>query len=190
MIVAELALEEERHGEASKEVKMPHQYSGKFFARTENKSQNHQNSNLHHLYIAEIVTKLRAIYDATVWKGIVARFKISDRPFLECTLRDRFSRDPITPQVIYDATLWKDLAAGSKISDRSIHDAITQQPQSIYDATEWRSITPGSKNQTQKSRSIYDAMVWRIISIGDGLAPHQILSMTGRHRSGCLSMTR
>ena len=145
MIVAELALLTERHGETSKEVKMRHQYSGRFFVKRENKTQNHQHSNLHHLYIAEILTKLQAIYDATLWKGIVARFKISDR-------------------------------------ERSIHDAITQQPQSIYDAMVWRSITPGSKNQTQKSRSIYDAMVWRIISIGDGLSPHPILSMTVRHR--------
>ncbi|MBE9224868.1 hypothetical protein IQ264_05475 [Phormidium sp. LEGE 05292] len=235
MIAAELALLTERHGEASKQVKMPHQYSGKFFAKTENQSQNHQNLNLHHLYIAEILTKLQVIYDAMVWEVITPRFRnwiasiyiqeakerdaISDTltvgccdrcdtPFLECptglygtlTLRDRFSRDQMTQQVIYDATLWKDMAAGSKISDtpflecptglygtltlrdRSIHDAITQQPQSIYDATEWRSITPGSKNQTQKSRYIYDAMVWTNISMGDGIAPHLIISMTERHR--------
>lgn len=75
MIVAELALEEERHGEASKEVKMPHQYSGKFFVKRENKNQKHQNSNIHQLYIAEILTKLRVIYDAMVWKVITTGFR-------------------------------------------------------------------------------------------------------------------
>ena len=79
MIVAKLALEEERLRRASKPVEMPHQYSGKFFTKRENKSRNHQNSNLHHLYIAEILTKLRAIYDATVWKGIVAGVAYYDK---------------------------------------------------------------------------------------------------------------
>ncbi|MFB2836555.1 hypothetical protein, partial [Floridanema evergladense] len=142
MIVASLALEE-RHGEASKQVKMPHQYSGKFFAKTKNKSQNHQNSNLHHLYIASILTKLQVIYDAMVWKVIITRFR---NWIASIYIQEAKERDAIS-----------DRLNGTQ-RERSIHDAITQQPQSIYDATEWRSITPGFKNQTQKSRSIYDVM--------------------------------
>ncbi|MBE9224864.1 hypothetical protein IQ264_05495 [Phormidium sp. LEGE 05292] len=100
---------------------------------------------------------------STAGRRDTAKAMLRDTPFLECpiglygTLRERF-----------------------------IHDAITQQPQSIYDATRWRSITPGFRNQTQKSRFIYDAMVWTNISMGDGISPYLILSMTGQHRAGYL----
>ena len=232
MIVASLALLTERHGETSKQVKMPHQFSGKFFRKRENKNQNHQHSNLHHLYIAEILTKLRAIYDATVMRSITTRFRngiasiyiqeakerdaISDRrDTANATLRDRFPNQTATiyvqagkkREVTGDSALADTSTAGRRdtakamlrdtpflecstglygtLRERFIHDAITQQPQSIYDATRWRSITPGFRNQTQKSRSIYDAMVWINIFIGDGIAPHPMLSMTERHRSVC-----
>lgn len=166
MIVASLALLTERHGEASKEVKMRHQYLGKFFVKIENKNQNHQNSNLHHLYIAEILTKLRAIYDATVWKGIVARFKISDTPFLECptglygTLRERFSRDAITQQssqqsrAIYDATVMRSITtrfrngiASIYIQEAKERDAISDRRDCFFAQTAIISVQEGMQRK-------------------------------------------